>query len=215
MTDAQTAVAPETNHLGALAKRTTKHFKPKEIIHVIIEEDNTGGAKKYFLDKPKNPPPPIVNDSTIKKYAASVALNRPSAKGLAFGSPLDISVTQQCWVVVELGASFNNWQFTVDDYGCTTKAKPNDRNLGLVHVYNDKDDPLGDVGGVVREAGCRVLYFGVRERGRKNSTNSDNPDSDGFNFHIEFVQSNGTTRIIIDPDVKNDSDNNPIPPDGG
>ncbi|ADG11734.1 hypothetical protein B7G68_16885 [Caulobacter segnis] len=215
MTDAQAAVAPGGNKFGVIPKKTNKGFKPKEIIHVIIQEDKSGGAKNYFLDRPKNPPPPIVDGSTIKKYAADVALNGPSAKSMALGSPLDIAVTQQCWVVVELGSSFNNWQFTVDEYGCTTKADPSDRNVGLVHVYKDEDDPLGDVGGVVREDGCRVLYFGVRKRGLKNSTNSDNPGSDGFNFHIEFIQPTGRTQTIVDPDVKNDSDTNPIPPEGG
>ncbi len=64
--------------------------------------------------------------------------------------------------------------------------------------------------------GCKVLYFGVVKRGPRKNPPLDNPPGDLFNFHIEFLQQDpdGPKRlkVIFDPDVKNNSDTNPIPP---
>lgn len=213
MTDAQTRRVLKNNEFGEIPN-AAEGFAPKEIVHVIIQHRMEGDKMVFFLEVPQKDPPPIWDENTIKTYAIGMAKKGPPPSKVPLHSPLDISVSSQSWVVVQLGDSVSNWQYTAGELGCTTKAAANDRNVCLVHVYNDEHDPLGDVGGVVGKEHCKLLFFGVRKRGRHSPIDPNNPGSDGFNFHIEFVQDEKRLKVIFDPDVKNDSDTNTIPPGG-
>ncbi|USQ97369.1 nucleotide synthetase [Caulobacter sp. RL271] len=215
MISSQFRLAVENNALGKIPNSPDspkKKFDPKEIIHVIVEAETQNGEIGFMLRFPSPPPPPITDSRTIKNYVKHLATSPTPATIPPLVSPLDIPITQQCWVVVQLGDSVSNWRFSPEEYGCTTKAPSNDRNICLIHAYNDPDDELGDPGAVVRDSGCKLLYFGVRKRGPKNS-GMPNPDRDGFNFHIEFIKPAGPVKVIFDPDVKNESENS-IPPSG-
>lgn len=200
-------------------------FKPQEIVHAILTIDASQPSNLVFKTvRPKDDPPPLKtndgqpappNAETIETYAQRIA----SGHGVAFGtrdapSPYDIPVDRQCWVLLQLDPRIHNWQFTKDELGCTTKAAANKRNCGLRHVYANK---MGAPGEVVTDDGCQVLYFGVVRRGKNcKPPIPGKPPGELFNFHIEFLQTDGDgtkrLRVIFDPDIKNDSDNNTIPP---
>ena len=204
---------------------TAPDFKPREIVHAILTVDASQPGNLLFRAvKPKDDPPPLRTDDgqnaaagaeTIEDYAQRIA----GQQGAIFAiqdapSPYDIIVKQQCWVLLQLDPRITNWQFTKDEPGCTTKSAANKRNCGLRHVYADK---IGAPGEVVTADGCQVLYFGVVRRGKNcKPPVSGKPPGEMFNFHIEFLQTDGgeTKRlpVIFDPDIKNDSDTNTIPP---
>jgi hypothetical protein len=222
MTGAPTALNLKGNEFGKIPNRDhLDYFKPKKIVHMVIQARFVNGTDLEFYIHPHPKSPPVISgEDTIVDYADCMAKVDVDFLEEIVPSPLDIKVKEQCWVVVQLGASIRNFQFMPGGFGCSTKAIENKRNVDLVHAYKDVDKPIGKAGEAVSGDGCRLLYFGVRKRGLKSSVDPANPGSDGFNFHIEIVHKRGTNLemrlpLIFDPDVKNDSDTNPIPPDGG
>lgn len=190
-------------------------FEAKRIVHVILtlDADQVAGDQKslrFMLAEPVDPVPDPKKES-IENYAQRIAKPRLGYNLQNARSPYDIMIQKQSWVLVELDPRLTNWQFTKGEWGCTTKGDYGRDNFGLRHVYADR---LGEVGEVVKDEGCRLLYFGVarRERGDK-----DAPASQYFNFHVEFLQSfKGEAavrrmKVIFDPDVGNNG-GFPIPP---
>jgi hypothetical protein len=219
MTGAQNRRVLRNNDFGELADSTEEKFDPKEILHLVINAKLNPDGLFFYLTSAIEKPIQISEEKDLIDYLMGL-YDKSIQNTFVVPSPLDIDVKKQCWVVVQLSGKIDNWQFMKGDLGCTTKSPGNDRNIKLRHIYNDKIDPIGDVGGIVRDEKCKILCFGVRRRGRLNSTDPQNPGRDAFNFHIEFLPEKGDDKkkrlkVIFDPDVKNDSDNNPIPPDGG
>jgi hypothetical protein len=124
-------------------------------------------------------------------------------------SPFDIIVNKQSWIVLQLDPSVKNWQFCIGEHGCTTKEERSEiRNWWLKHYYGKN----GFDHGVVSDNGCRILYFGVVKRGSAFVVDINNPPSELFNIHVEFVQVDKDKgvdvekrlKVIFDPDVSND-----------
>jgi len=222
MSDSELRLLTKDNAFGRLPD-DLEGFEPEEIVHIVLKIDLSEKGKIQFkAELPKDPPPPLKKTGnepppakSIEDYAKDVA----SRVGLILGtmpapSPYDIGVSRQCWVLLQLDPEIDNWQFAKGEFGCTTKSPPKGRNCGLRHAYSTR---LGDVGKPVEEEGCKVLYFGVVRRGKNCKPPEPNrPPGELFNFHTEFLQlvNGAATRmpVIFDPDIKNDSDNNTIPP---
>ena len=189
-------------------------FRPEKIFHAILTVDkekfpkeNEPWSLSFIIKKPLEEPQSIPPGDEAK--VIEFAIERANAQALAplttVPSPFDIAVDRPCWVVVELDAGIENWQFAKDVYGVTNKTK-SDRNCWLRHVYGSGAQPAGEP---IPDDKCRVLYFGVVARGEK-----DTPDaSDFFNFHTEFIMKEFDDQkrpvekrlnVIFDPDVKNE-----------
>lgn len=197
---------------------TTKpaNFLPETIVHVILTVDRTklstnekdDMALAFTIKSPSPGAPPINpgDETEVTEYAVRRA--GPQFVDIMLGpapSPFDITVSRPCWVVVELDAKIENWQFATGERGVTTKAE-SDRNCSLRHVYDDGAQAAGER---VSRDGCRVLYFGVVARDAANTPNC----GELFNFHTEFLMEEDDghghvvqkrLNVIFDPDVKNE-----------
>lgn len=136
-------------------------------------------------------------------------------------TPIDISYSEQCWIVVELDHRIN-WQFSRGDVACTQKVTnigpESGDNFYLRHVCLGPDGEYYCHPTVVREE-CRVLFFGMAFRKKANKHEIPNPGGFPMNFRVEFYQDLGKEsdrpcrilQIVLDPDVGNDG-NEQIPP---
>lgn len=120
-------------------------------------------------------------------------------------SPYNMPILSQCYVLIELDPSIENWQFEVGQCSVTCKHLKDGWDFGLFDVYpNETREPDGWVGGAeipVKYDDCRVVYFGVAKRG-------PTPDSKSFNLHTEYLQGGLATKkrlqVTFDPDVPNE-----------
>jgi len=132
--------------------------------------------------------------------------------------PIDLDITGQCWVVLELAEDIN-WRFSSQQPAVTTKVAETPLapgktglNADLRYVYDDEAhtvvaDPAQGPAGV----NCRIVYFRVVGRAEGKGQ--------GMNFVVELytVVENGVADkvipLIIDPDVPNDGGTGfPSPP---
>ncbi|MCR5879193.1 nucleotide synthetase [Phenylobacterium sp. J367] len=196
-------------------------FEAKRIVHAILTlgpmggpADSPGADGPLWLQFKVADPADLAPDpkaESIEDYALRMA-------GFAFErgikeprSPYDIMIERQSWVLVELDSRVANWQFTKGEFGCTTKQDYGRDNFGLRHVYRDG---LGGLNEPVTKDGCRFLFFGAA---RRDAGTEDNPASQYFNFHVEFLQTHPgekverRLKVIFDPDVGNNG-GFPIPP---
>lgn len=198
------------------------NFVPKRIYHYILSFDvdelrqNAAGnfSLPFIIKKPDKNPPNVKDggESEVIEYVEnllSIGILNNDEKIIV--SPFDMTFQNQCWIVIQIESKINNWQFSVDDYGLTTKVD-SDRHCSLRHVENGKVQPAGER---VKDDGCRVLYFGIVARAGKGHVGA----SELFNFHTEFLtpgldeQGKPITKrlkVIFDPDIKNEG--SPIPP---
>lgn len=209
MSDMPTRLLSKNNAFGQIPSDPPKKFNPKEVIHVVLTMSfSRSGDLELNLLQPAGSPFPYKDTAHLEAYVKKAAKDPLIVLQPGFlDTQYDISIGNQCWIILQLDPKIPNWQFSVDDYGCTTKKAKNTRNYYLRHAYPGR---LGDPGEPVDSDGCKVLYFAVVRRGRKSSSTG----SELFNFHTEFVQKSLGARlpVIFDPDIKNDSDTNTIPP---
>lgn len=105
---------------------------------------------------------------------------------------INIYVGQPCYVVVELEGR-RQWQFTAGRPAITARDDYQDDNGALEHVMPDGRlaGPAGPDGD-----GCRLVYFGVNERGEY--------EHQTFTVHLDFGRSGVREPDQIDPDIPND-----------
>ena len=209
MSEVPIRLLSQKNAFGQIPNGQPAKFNPKVVIHVVLTMSfsRTGDLELNPL-QPDGSPFAYKDAAHLEAYVKNVADNPLIVFKPGFlNTQYDIPVSDQCWIILQLDPKIPNWQFSVDDYGCTTKKAKNTRNYNLRHAYPKR---LGDAGERVDSDGCKVLYFAVVRRGLKKSGTG----SELFNFHTEFLQKNLGARlpVIFDPDIKNDSDTNTIPP---
>lgn len=204
-----TRLLSQDNKFGRISGRKPVDFKPKKVIHVFLTMDlSKPGDLQLNVLQPQGSPFEYKSDKELEDYALG-AYDHGKSSPVQFlpNTQYDIVVKEQCWIILQLDPSIKNWQFALDDFGCTTKSAANDRNCYLRHVYRGQ---LGKPGDPVDRNGCQVLYFGVYRRGARDSNDANDLPSELFNFHTEFLQAALGARlpVIFDPDIKNDADNN-------
>lgn len=205
------------NRFEQLAEKPSKPFHPRQIVHARLKvRSECKGALEFWMDRREGEEQPEdIPESVLQAYARRVA----NGEIRIFGAdeeppetPFDLKVGRQCWIVLELDPDLKNWQFGRGFVGCTTKGKHKGDNFRLRHVYPDEDGAsVEPVKGRIRKDGCRVVYFGLARRGRRQSQY--------FNLHTEFLQAAEDDAkklhrmvVIFDPDVGNNG-GFPIPPD--
>jgi hypothetical protein len=141
-------------------------------------------------------------DEQLKPYLCPSAAGEKSALSI-LGSPYDIEVESQCYLVLELDRKIN-WRFTPQAHGVTTKDYYGADNFGLTFIEADGafSTPNSDV--VVKSDNCQILYFRIARRRPDEPAVQGNDSRQGFNFHIEFMWQDGRTMpMIFDPNVPN------------
>ena len=144
--------------------------------------------------------------SFTKKYGIDRGINdviselQENSSGASFTeSPLDINISDNCWIIFELDRNIN-WQFSRDSPHClTTKLNKYSNYFNLRHVT--KENIFN--GGTPPGENCNFIYFAV---GKKDSEFKN--FNDAFNLHVEFLQKryDGTPqrlKLLIDPEVRN------------
>lgn len=199
-----------------------QHAK-KPIVHYLItvkQGANNGVSRALIYEaqfKGKEYEEDGASLAQVIEFCRVRAANGSGRNPGAAESPLDMAVSEQCWLVVELDSTVN-WHYARDARACTSKHSNSPHGLGghnlwLRHVYADgralekttKDD-LG-------VEGCRVLFFGVAHRGHPKRNTSEHHY---FNLKIEYFQLSADGRnlvlpVVLDPDVGNDG-HDEIPP---
>ena len=113
--------------------------------------------------------------------------------------PLDIDVTQDCYVFIQLDSQLN-WYFRnredTNERGITTKFDCGNTYFNLVQLI----DPDGK---------SRTLYFGAKLRPPNGYDGNGDPIpfDDLFNLHLMFERDGATLEVKIDPDIRNPGGN--------
>lgn len=205
---------PETTTIRWEGKKPIRHF-----VFSLRQSKNKNIRKNHLpqhslvLFKEDHTPNPKVTANTaddVIPFAKSLAARTTPLPDKDAG-PIDLPITEQCWVVLELEDDIN-WRFSSTQPAVTTKAPetplaPNKigLNANLRYVYDDDahtvvDDPAKGPEG----ANCRIVYFRVVGRAKDKVQ--------GMNFVVELypvADKNGVVvgkviPLIIDPDVPNE-----------
>lgn len=176
---------------------------PMIIKHVILTFKIDGDGKLRFWVAEISESDTAEDLAGMSNYAASKVGTHVGSQFRE--SPLDIKVTQQCWLLIQLDPD-KNWQFTPGQVPCTLKEEDlYGRNIQLRHVFSKNGKAIK---GAVSDGGCQTIFFGVVQRGPVEGEVKPDPGRCGINLNVEFVQLDGTVakklQLIIDPDVPND-----------
>lgn len=137
-------------------------------------------------------------DGIVPADADFASLDQSLQKGgfdfklLTNDSPLDLSVDEDCFVILELSSNWN-WRFTPEREAIRLGEDVEEYFL-LRHIDDDPAIPPS----AVATQNCRVINFGAST----NKTGKMRPDP--FNLYISFLGTDGLNlKVIIDPDIKN------------
>lgn len=190
-----------------LPKDRPVNFTPSEIVYTRYTYNRTRPEGERVVP---NPGSHVMHGADIDAFIAARVKGRPlppadavyrqAGDDPAQERPINIFVSEQCWLVIELDP-WETWQFTPGAPGITTPTDHKDDNWGLMHVMSDGTiadgkGPTGD--------GCRLIYFGVNAR-RTN-------EHQRFICNID-LSGVGLTDLLVDPDIPNDGGRFPFPLD--
>ncbi|MFL5297949.1 MAG: nucleotide synthetase [Phenylobacterium sp.] len=213
---------PETTDIRWEGPKPIRHFvfALRQASNRRIEQMNLP-QHSLVLFREEQTPNPATRATTVEEAAAYAAALATAQKDYPRkdAGPIDLPITDQCWVVLELEKDIN-WRFSSTQPAVTTKAAetPLDHdgveksglNANLRYAYPNGDvvaDPEKGPAGF----NCRVVFFRVVGRAKD--------ERQAMNFVVELytVVEKGVAGkvipLIIDPDVPNDGTTGfPSPP---
>lgn len=200
---------------------TARLFNPTYIVYkrlsIVFEHDNLTGQKTFMFASTDMPTASydtriddLVDDilsghydggsSNVRKSLFEVNVPRiynfiPREMFLShITDPLNINVSDQCYVLIELDRSVE-WRFSPHKPLVNTKGDYGDKNCNVVATMDRNED--GSDG-----EDCHMVHFGVVYR---ENYDYHKVEHQYFNFHVEmFSLDRGEhVKLIIDPDVTN------------
>ena len=188
-----------------LPKDKPGNFSPSEIVYTRYSYDRTKPDGERVIPDPGSH---VVRNMSIEDFINSRVKGGPlppadctykqPGDDSAPQRPINIFVSEQCWLVIELDPS-EKWQFSPGEPGITTRKDHQDDNWGLTHVMPGgqlvgSEGPTGD--------GCLLIYFGVNARCKN--------EHQRFLCNIDMSQL-GFRDDPVDPDIPNDGGKFPFP----
>jgi hypothetical protein len=195
-------------------------FSLRQASNRRIREKNLPQHSLVLFREEQTPTPPRMAETVdqVSELASLLAKAQADYPEEPAG-PIDLPITDQCWVILELEKDIN-WRFSSTQPAVTTKApeeplvnggvKKFGLNANLRYAYENGvvvDDPAKGPADV----NCRIVFFRVVGRAKG--------EVQGMNFVVELytVVAKGVAGkvipLIIDPDVPNDGGTGfPSPP---
>lgn len=187
-----------------LQKERPSKFEPVEIVYTRYTIDRTKPEGEQVVPELGSQ---VVRGMTIEEFIDWRVHGRlPPADDVyhqasddsAEARPINIYVSDQCWVVIELDDK-EKWQFRPGAPGITTRDDHKDDNWGLMHLmplgkFADGEGSTGD--------GCRLIWFGVNARCKN--------EHQRFICNVDRLPA-GLRDDPIEPDIPNDGGKFPFP----
>lgn len=194
---------PMTTTGFRLPRERPSAFNPVEIVYTRYAIDRTRPPGRQVVSRPGGC---VIRGMSVDDFIASRVKKDPlptcattyGQLAEAASRPIDIYVSDECWLVIELDEQ-EKWQFTPGQPAITTRDDHKDDNWGLTHVMPKGPSAGGDG---PSGPGCRIIYFGVHARcGHERQR---------FICNVDFSQI-GFLDEQIDPDIPNDGGKFPFP----